>query len=355
MNDDTCESDDAYTITNKEAWDYFLNGPKDIFTCESCGTQAYRGNPPDAPGAFYAEVDSEPAIICNKCDENFEWMAIEAQIREGRRSTHRSPFDNLLAHLGRVGRPVSSRFPVPLSVHEVAPDQRASLVPETSVFVGRVEAIIGLTAAVLAGVNIFAAITGALFVSSATGVLWFSITANVFRELALFLVARPELVLGAIGLGYLPHLVEYQSHIADLNLDVGRSRPRWHYLTVFAGGGLVGWFVWVLSQLDILAPVFLPAGVLAWSAGVFTLVYFMHETLLEDRWSYGLRIHTAVWKFPVQYAVGLMLYDGVIGLPGPESTTFAVGLVPPLVGLLYAGRRYLAFTARAAGVGRRVR
>jgi molecular chaperone GrpE len=171
---------------------------------------------------------------------------------------------------------------------------------------------------------------------------------NIYRESVWFLVARPFLVLGVIALGYFAHLVEYQRHITDLDRDTGRTRPRWHYVTICAGGGLLGWFGWVLSQLNVLGSEILPIGVLTWSAGTFGLVYFLHATLLEDRWSYGLQIHSAIWKFPVQYAVGLMLYDGVIGLPGPESNTLAVAIVPLVVGLLYAARRYFAFTERGA-------
>lgn len=353
MTDDSGSTDDAKSITNKEAWDFFLNGPRDVFTCESCGAAAHRGNPPDAPGAFYAEVDNNPVIICDKCDEKHDWETVEARIRERRRAITRSPLRYWVARFRRVLRPVSEGIPAPLSVHEVSPESRTSLIPETTVFLGRFTMIVGLSTAVIAVVALFASITGALFVSPATGVRWFSITVNMYWQWALFLVARPVLVLGGLGLGYLVHLFEYQRHIADLHRERGQRRPRWHYLTLVAVVGLVGWVLWVLGQSDVLGQVYLPVGVLTWSAGAFALVYFLHETLLADRWSYGLRIHAALWKFPVQFAVGLLLYDGVIGLPGPETNALAVAIVPPVVGLLYVTRRYLAFTAVGAEVSRR--
>lgn len=352
MSEDTRESDDPYSITDKEAWDFFLNGPKDVFTCEVCDTKAYRGNPPDAPGAFYAEVDKDPAIICNQCDKNYAWETVEARIRERRRAAIRSPIGNALAPIGRIVRPLSSGIPAPLSVHHLEPRNRASLVPETTVFLGRLVTVSVLTAAILAGIAIFAALTGALFVSPETGVRWFSLTANVYLQWTLFLVVRPYLVLGVIGLGYFAHLVEYQRHIEDLERYMDQSRPHWHYLAFFAGAGLVGWLIWLLSHIGALGELFLPVGVLTWSAGAFVVVYFLHETLLEDRWSYGLRIHSAFWKFPVQFAVGLMIYDGVIGLPGPEMNAFTVALVPPGVGLFYAARRNFAFTERGAAFSR---
>lgn len=352
MSEEPYESDEGNIITNKEAWDFFLDGPRDVFTCGFCGSDAHRGNPPDMPGALYAEVDNEPAIVCVECNESYDWETIAAEIRHRRKGTKSSVIGGWFEQVRGALRPVSSRFPAPLSVHDVRPENRASLIPETTVFLGRLMTGLGLIAAVLAAVAIFAGLTGALFVSPTTGVRWFSLTAGVYLQWALFLAARPYIVIGSIGLGYLAHLVEYQRHIGELERELGRSRPRWHYLTFVAGVGLVGWFVWVLSQRDILGQTFLPVGVLTWSAGAFAVVYFLHQTLLEDRWSYGLQIHSSLWKFPAQFAVGLMLYDGVLGLPGPETNAYAVGLVPPVFGLLYAGRRYAAFTERGAELSR---
>ena len=340
-------SGDSYPH-NEDAFREFIDGPRDEFVCNSCGSKAYRTYPEEEPGAIYAEVDGDPAVVCYECDDNFEWETIETRIRKRRRAAHRPLVGDWLTRFRAVLRPVHTHIPVPLSVHEIAPERRDSLLPEQTVFVGRVVTILGFVAAVLAGVAVFAALTGALFLSPDTGVRWFATTLNIYRESVLFLVARPFLVLGVIGLGYVAHLVEYQRHVTDLDRDTGRTRPRWHYLTICAGGGLLGWFGWLLSQLNALGSVFLPIGVLTWSAGTFGLVYFLHATLLEDRWSYGLQIHPAIWKFPVQYAVGLMLYDGVIGLPGPESNTLAVAIVPLVAGLFYAARRYFAFTERGA-------
>lgn len=352
MSDDARDSDDANSITNKEAWDYFLNGPQDVFTCETCGAEAHRGNPPDVPGAFYAEVDNVPTIICDLCDEKYDWETIEARIRERRHGTPRSPIGIGLARIRAKFRPVTSWLPVPLSVHEVAPDHRASLLPEQSVFLGRLVAVLGFAIVLLIGVAAFAALAGALFVSPDTGVQWFSLTAAVYREWVLYSLGHPEFVLGVVGFGYLTHLVEYQHTITAPDRDVGRSRPRWHYLTVFSGIGLLGWFVWVLSQLDVVTSLLLPVGVLSWSIGAFTLVYFLHGTLQEDRWSYGLRVYAALWKFPAQFAIGLMVVDGIVGLPGPRATAFAVAIVPPAVGVLYAAHRYIAFTETGPTIGR---
>ncbi len=347
-------SGDSFPHDEDAYWE-FMDGPRDVFTCESCDSTAYRAHRGGEPGAFYAEVDGEPAVVCHECDDRYDWETIETRIRERRRATHRTLVGDWLTRFRAAFRPVYTRIPVPLSVDEIAPERRDSLLPEQTVFVGRVVTILGIVAAVLAGVAVFAALTGALFLSPNTGVRWFAATVNIYHESVLFLVARPFLVLGVIGLGYLTHLVEYQRHVTDLDRDTGRTRPRWHYLTICAAGGLLGWFGWVLSQLNVLGSVFLPIGVLTWSAGTFGLVYFLHATLLEDRWSYGLQIHPAIWKFPVQYAVGLMLYDGVIGLPGSESNTLAVAIVPLVVGLLYAVRRYFAFTERGAAFSRWVR
>jgi molecular chaperone GrpE len=241
-----------------------------------------------------------------------------------------------------------------MSVRGVESERRATLVIEHSVLVGRIGTVLGLAAVLLTTVAIFAGVTGALFVSPEVGIQWFVSTIELSRQAALSLTARPALAVSLLGLGYLIHLAEYHQHIDGLDIDVGRTRPRWHYLTVFAVSGLIGGGVWILSQLYVLGPVFLAAGMLTWSASTIALVYFLHYTVLEDRWSYGLRIRAALWKFPAQYATGLVLYDGVMGLPGPASIGYAVVIVPPLVGLLYPCRRYLAFTERWARVSRRV-
>ena len=346
--------DDSFPRDEDAYWE-FMDGPRDEFICESCGSTAFRAHRGGEPGAFYAEVDGKPAVVCHQCDDNYDWETIETRIRERRSATHHSPLGAWAARYRSALRPVSNRIPVPLSVHDISPERRASLVPETTVFLGRFAAIVVFTAIILASIAIFAALAGALFVSPATGVQWFSITANSYLQWGLFIVARPSLVLGVVGLGYLAHLVEYHRHIGSVDQASGRKRPRWHFVAFFAGAGLTGWIVWVLSYFDIVGPVVLPVGVLAWSAGAFALVYFLHETLLEDRLQYGLRIHPPIWKFPTQYAVGLMLYDGVVGLPGPESNAFSVAIVPPVVGLLYAARRYVAFTERGAVIGHRIR
>jgi molecular chaperone GrpE len=197
---------------------------------------------------------------------------------------------------------------------------------------------------VLVGVAIFAGVSGSIFVSMTTGLAWFGAAIDLYRTTGAFLVARPGFVLAGLGVAYFAHLYDYYRSIEPLAVDLGYTRPRWHYLAVFAAVGFIGGVGWSLINAGVLISSVLPGAVIAWSAGAVGLVYFLHYTLLEDRWSYGLRIRPALWKFPVQYAVALTVYDGLVGLPGPPVVASLTALVPPSVGLLYAGRRYLAFT-----------
>lgn len=346
MSNDVGDSGDSNGITDRDAWNFFLNGPREVFVCEVCGREAHRGNPPDLPGAFYAEVDLEPCIICDECDEKYDWVTIQYRIRTHRRGAHRSFLGRALDSVGNFLHPITSRIPVPLSVHAVPPEKRNSLLVEQSVFVGRLGLVIALSGLLLIGIATFTTITGALFVTPETGLEWLSETITVYREWATLLLGRPDVIIAILGVAYFLHLVEFQQHVGKTELQKGRSRPRWHYLALFAGGGLVGWGVWMASQRELLSASFLPVGVITWSASTLFIIYFLHNAILEDRWEYGLRIHPPTWKFLAQYAFAMMVYDGVVGLPGGDRVSTIVALVPPAVGILYATRRHLAFTAR---------
>ena len=164
MTEDSGNSSDDSFPRDEDAYWEFMDGTRDVYICESCGTTSYRAFRGGEPGAFYAEVDGKPAVVCYECDDNYEWDTIESRIRERRRSAQRSIIGEWIAPIRNVLRPVSNRIPVPLSIHNVKPQRRTSMLLETTLFLGRLGTVIGLTAVVLAGIAIFAALTGALFV-----------------------------------------------------------------------------------------------------------------------------------------------------------------------------------------------
>lgn len=126
MSDRARNSGDG-SITDRESWEFFINGPREIFTCEFCGKNADRRHPPDGLGALYAEVDDEPAIICTECDDAHDWETIADQIRSRRRTGKRSPLEESLDRARAVLRSILSSLPGPLSAVIVEQERHASL------------------------------------------------------------------------------------------------------------------------------------------------------------------------------------------------------------------------------------
>lgn len=126
MSDRVGNSGDG-SITDRESWEFFINGPREIFTCEFCGKNADRRHPPDGLGALYAEVDNEPAIICTECDDAHDWETIADRIRSHRRTGKRSPLGESLDRVRVVLRSILSSLPGPLSAVGVEQERHASL------------------------------------------------------------------------------------------------------------------------------------------------------------------------------------------------------------------------------------
>lgn len=347
-------ADDSFPV-NEETFQEFFDGPRDEFMCESCGSKAYRGHRGGEPGAFYAEVDGEPTVVCHDCNDKYGWGTIEARIRARRFGFRRSPVWTFITPIESAIRSVTSRIPVALSVSELPPERRRTLRAEQTVFIGRLTLALALTTVILSGVALIAGIAGVLFISPMVGVEWFVTVLALSWRAVLHLSANPAHLLGLLGLGYLIHLAEFQRHLDPPDRSQGRGRPRWQSLAMAATGGGLGWLLWVLGQHGLLSRWTLPVGVVTWSASTVALVYLLHGTLAEDRWSYGLQVRPVRWKFPAQFALGLMIYHGVFGLPGPPGVGQAVALAPPLSGGLYATRRYLVFTDHWARLRHRLR
>jgi molecular chaperone GrpE (heat shock protein) len=294
---------------------------------------------PNAAYIEYINDQESPVIVCLECLESEDWedRVKRRQTRDSRTGTRYDSGEKVL------GAPASSRFSKILGL-DWDYERQTSLAIEHWLFILRLAAVTAGALLVLVGVAIFAGVSGSIFVSMTTGLAWFGAAIELYRATWTFLVARPGLVLAGLGVAYFAHLYDYYRSIEPRAVDLGYTRPRWHYLAVFAAVGFIGGVGWSLINAGVLISSVLPVAVIAWSAGAVGLVYFLHYTLLEDRWSYGLRIRPALWKFPVQYTVALTVYDGLVGLPGPPVVASLTALVPPAVGLLYAGRRYLAFT-----------
>lgn len=335
-NNDTDEAGNSDRITDEEFFELYGVPRQDSYTCVACGDTAFLES---SPVAVFGLLDGETVVICEECNKEEDWKQRARDRRHGK-ARDRTRFLTVETLFRTPIRTLASW----LSIHEFNRQQQTKLLIEHWLFVRRLAAVLAGFTLVLVGIILLAGITGSIFVSTTTGKVWIEGAIQLYQTGAAFLVAQPRLILAVLGIAYFAHLYDYHQSIRPQVADLGYTRPRWHYLAVFAATGFIGGLGWSLIDAGLLIPSVLPGAAIVWSVGVAGLIYFLHYTLLEDRWSYGLRIRSAFWKFPVQFAAGLKIYDGVIGLPGSAVVSSLVAIIPPVVGLLYVGRRYFAFT-----------
>ena len=334
---------DFDALTDQEFFDLYGIPRQDSYSCISCHKTAYPPNGSvdhfDLDAAYIEFIGDRdlPDIVCFECIESGDW--------EERALANLNADEAPTA--ANVGGSIRSSISSLWSTGTAPP----SFLGEQWLFLRRLGLVLGGMLLTLTGLIFFGGGSLWLLISPATGLAWITGLVNPIEASIRAVLARPDLVLAAIGLAYLAHLDSIYRGATNPPETKPHTRPRWHYLAGSAIVGGIGGLGWALIVLGHLQSSLLPLAVLLWSGGAVGLLYGLHTTLLEDRWSYGLRRRSHFWKFPVQYGVALTVYDGLVGLHLTPGLVRTVALIPPVVGLGYVVHRHLTFSTTRIGLG----